>query len=121
MSWVLERAPDPTPFESMRNVEQVMDDLESSFHYAIFKVNHRSQHPASVVPVAGLWRNDWKEQSGSIVSWLWLPRAQKIVILGSYHRSGLSKKTEYLISVSRTKSCVHGRKCKGGNPLRWLS
>lgn len=49
MSWILDRLPNPTPFESMWNVEQIMMALKSSYQNCIFEGRHRSQNPTSAL------------------------------------------------------------------------
>lgn len=48
-SWVLERAPDPTPFESIRKLEDLLATLEFSYENCIFEGPYRSEHPGSVL------------------------------------------------------------------------
>lgn len=48
ISWILERIPDPTPFESIREVEDLLAALEFSYENCIFEGPHRSARPTSV-------------------------------------------------------------------------
>lgn len=48
-SWVLERVPDPTPFESIQKLEDLLAALESSYENCIFEGLCRSEHSESVL------------------------------------------------------------------------
>lgn len=49
ISWVLERVPDPTPFQSIRKLEGLLAALESSYKNCIFEGPYRSEHEGSVL------------------------------------------------------------------------
>lgn len=56
MSWILKRVPDPSPFESLRKLEDLLAALEFSYDNCIFEGPYRSGHPDSVLYCTSIGR-----------------------------------------------------------------